>query len=77
MPDQLPATMQELILTGGGSNIPAVRDAIITAAQTGGTSFVKIHAPGVKRGKGTSPLVHKLDDDFARGGSALGGASIY
>ncbi len=72
-----PASMQELILTGGGSNIPAVRDALIAAAQTTGKPFVKTHAPDLKRGKAGSPLVDKLDAQFTRGGSALGGASIY
>ncbi len=72
-----PASMQELILTGGGSSIPAVRDAVIAAAQTDGKPFVKTHAPDLKRGKAGSPLVDKLDTQFTRGGSALGGASIY
>lgn len=73
-----PAQMQELILAGGGSNIPAVRDALIAAAKAEGNEFVKVHAPDLKRGKaGTAPLVDKLDANFARGGSALGGASVY
>ncbi|HEY1187029.1 MAG TPA: hypothetical protein VGE74_05195 [Gemmata sp.] len=72
-----PASMQELILTGGGSNIPAVRDALIAAAsRVPGSSFVKTHAPGLKKSK-AGPPVDPLDDKFARGGSALGGASIY
>ncbi|QJX00084.1 acetate and sugar kinases/Hsc70/actin family protein [Frigoriglobus tundricola] len=70
-------SMQELVLTGGGNNIPAVRDALIAAAQTGGVRFVKTHAPDLKRGKAGAPLVDKLDETFARGGSALGGASLY
>ncbi len=72
-----PANMQELILTGGGSNIPTVRTALIAAAQAGGNGYVKTHAPDLKRGKAGSPPVDKLDEPFARGGSALGGASIY
>lgn len=72
-----PAQMQELILTGGGSNIPAVRDALIAAAQQNGNAFVKLHAPDLKRGRAGSQPVDKLDAPFARGGSALGGASIY
>jgi hypothetical protein len=70
-----PANIQELILTGGGSSIPAVREALIAAAQTGST-FAKTHGPDLKRTK-TGPPVDKLDDQFTRGGSALGGASIY
>ncbi|MBN9122719.1 MAG: hypothetical protein J0I06_26840 [Planctomycetes bacterium] len=72
-----PANMQELILTGGGSSIPTVRDALIAATQSGGNTFVKTHAPELKRGKAGAALVDKLDRDFTRGGSALGGASIY
>ncbi len=72
-----PASMQELILTGGGSSIPAVRDALIAAAaQAPGGTFVKTHAPGLKKSK-AGPPVDPLDDKLARGGSALGGASIY
>jgi hypothetical protein len=76
--EQLPqASMQELILSGGGSSIPAVREALQKAATAGGHSYVKTHAPDLKKGKAGSPLVGKLDDHFTRGGSALGGASIY
>ncbi len=71
-----PFPMQELILTGGGSNIPAVRAAIQKAAQLGGRRFVKIHAPDAKK-DGDSVVVQRLDETFTRGGSALGGASIY
>jgi hypothetical protein len=72
-----PAQMQEFILTGGGSSTPAVRDALIAAAQVNGHKFVKFHATDLKRGKPGSPLVDRLDAQFARGASALGGASIY
>ncbi len=76
--DQLPpASMQELIMTGGGSNIPVVREDLQKAATTGGHTYVKTHAPDLKRGKTDSPLVGKLDEHLARGASALGGASIY
>jgi hypothetical protein len=71
-----PGGMQELILTGGGSYIPAVRDAIISAAQSGGHTYVKTHASELKRAK-SGPPVDSLNEAFVRGGSALGGASIY
>lgn len=71
-----PTGLQELILTGGGSFIPAVREAVIQAAQYDGRQYVKIHAPALKKSAGGPPVV-KLDERFARGGSALGGASIY
>ena len=34
-------------------------------------------AIGEKRGRSGAPLVDKLDERFTRGGSALGGTSIY
>ncbi len=72
-----PAAMQELILTGGGSNIPTVRDALQNATQSGAKAFAKTHAPDLKRPKPGGVPVDKLDEQFTRGGSALGGASIY
>ncbi len=71
-----PAVKQELILTGGGSFIPAVRDALREAAQASGVGFVKTHAPDLKRNQSETPI-DKLSPEFTRGGSALGGASIY
>lgn len=71
-----PGGLQELILTGGGAFIPAVRDALVAAAQEGGRAFAKVHAPAIKKVTGGPPVV-KLDERFARGGTALGGASIY
>ena len=71
-----PGSLEELILTGGGSFIPTVREAAQVAAQSCGAAYVKIHAPALKRTSG-GPQVDKLDPGFARGGSALGGASIY
>ena len=47
------ATMQEPSSSlAAGAMILLARDAIITAAQTGGTSFVKIHAPWSKTRQG-------------------------
>ncbi|WP_439623283.1 hypothetical protein [Gemmata sp.] len=68
--------MQELILTGGGCGIPAFRDALQGATVGAGLTFVKTHAPDLKKTVG-GPPVGKLDATFARGGSALGGASLY
>jgi hypothetical protein len=70
------SSMQELILTGGGCNIPAVRDALLTAAQAAG-GFVKTHAPSLRAEHANSPLVDRLDAASSRAASALGGASIY
>jgi hypothetical protein len=75
--DPIPAdSPQELILTGGGSFIPAVREAIQSAAEKLGQRYAKTHAPALKRLSG-GPAIDKLDAAFARGGSALGGTSIY
>lgn len=71
-----PAGRQELILTGGGCLIPTVREAVLRAARAGGHEYVKTHAPAIKKQTTNTPA-HKLDDHFTRGGSALGGASIY
>lgn len=69
------ANLQELVLTGGGCLIPAVRDAIRARASASGHNFVKTHGAGLKRETGKP--THKLDESLARGGSALGGASVY
>jgi hypothetical protein len=71
------ATMQELILTGGGSSIPAVRTALLKAVAENGQPFVRAHAPDLRTGQAPSPLAERLDARDARGASALGGASIY
>ncbi|MBM3981158.1 MAG: hypothetical protein FJ304_12890 [Planctomycetes bacterium] len=73
-----PGNMQELILTGGGCGIPAVRNALIAAAQAHGGEFIRVHAPVARREKAGGPQIDgELKEHFARGGSALGGASIY
>jgi hypothetical protein len=69
-------SLEELILSGGGSFIPKIRDSLREAAQASGVTYVKTHAADLKRTTG-GPPVDKLDERFARGGSALGGASIY
>jgi hypothetical protein len=71
-----PVDLQELILTGGGVLIPRVRDALVAAARGGRHTFVKTHAPGLKKGSADG-LVNGLDETTARCGSAVGGASIY
>lgn len=75
LPDFGGKGMNELILTGGGAGIPAVRAAALAAASAGGRSFIKVHAPELK--KETGKLVNKLDARFTRGGTAVGGASLY
>jgi hypothetical protein len=69
-------SLQELLLTGGGSYVPAIRESLMAAAQSPECPFVKTHAPAIKRVSG-GPQIDKLDASFVRGGSALGGASTY
>ena len=69
-------SLEELILTGGGSYIPTIREAVQIASLTGNHSYAKTHAPALKKVTG-GPPIDKLDTSFARGGTALGGSSIY
>lgn len=72
-----PVPFQELILTGGGNGIPAVRESLLKAARARGHGFRKIHTMGRKGTEEGESLLSTLDRSLARGGSALGGASIY
>ena len=68
-----PAGMSELVLTGGGMFVPALREAVLAAA---GDGFKKVHGPALKKQTGGTP-VDKLDPRFTRGGSAVGGVGLY
>ncbi|QDU20172.1 acetate and sugar kinases/Hsc70/actin family protein [Urbifossiella limnaea] len=70
-----PGGSAELVLTGGGMFVPALREAVLSAAAADGREFAKVHGPGLK--KQTGKPVDKLDPRFTRGGSALGGAGLY
>ncbi|HUR55656.1 MAG TPA: hypothetical protein VMZ71_16080, partial [Gemmataceae bacterium] len=71
-----PVKLQELVLTGGGNAIPTVCEVLTNTMRGGGREFVHVFWP--QPAKRTEPSgVRKLDTPFARGGSALGGASIY
>ncbi len=74
--DLQPANMQELILTGGGNYIPAVRTAIEAAVALPGSPIVRVSSPTRKTGI-TDAVARQLDTEAVRGGTALGGASIY
>jgi hypothetical protein len=71
-----PVNLQELILTGGGNFIPAVHEALTSAMQQDGRGFVHVYLPVAGRRVGTD-MARRLDVSFARGGSALGGTSVY
>ena len=75
-------TFKELILTGGGCSIPAVREALISGAETGREKFRKIHLPSVgipgmdRKPTPQQPIVI-LKERLTRGGTALGGSSVF
>lgn len=71
-----PIKHQELILTGGGTAIPRVREALLKAAQDGGRTYIRFHARGLKKG-GAPGHTYNLTEEATRGGSAIGGASLY
>jgi hypothetical protein len=71
-----PVTLQELLLTGGGNFIPAIHETLTAAMQSDGRSFVHVFIPAVGRRVGAD-RARRLDVNLARGGSALGGASVY
>jgi hypothetical protein len=71
-----PVKLQELVLTGGGNSIPTVCETLAGVMQGDGRQFVHIFWPLPARR--TEPQCHRrLDVNLSRGGSALGGASIY
>jgi hypothetical protein len=71
-----PVKLQELVLTGGGNAIPTVCETLTNTMRGGGREFAHVFWP--QPAKRTEPSgVRKLDTPFARGGSALGGASLY
>ena len=74
--DLSPANMQELILTGGGNGIPAVRSALEAAVKLPGSPVVRVLSP-TRKTTVTDAVSRHLDDHLSRGGSALGGCSIF
>ncbi|MCZ2342389.1 MAG: hypothetical protein LC104_11420 [Bacteroidales bacterium] len=74
--DHDPVGTEELILSGGGSMIPVVRDAVLDAATRNDRTFFRFHGAALPKSAGSTKIA-KLTDAFARGGSALGGASLF
>jgi hypothetical protein len=68
--------IDDLILTGGGTLIPAVRDALCNRLSHYGVKKVHLHLP-----KGEPPRFpvpcHPLGSVLVRGATAVGGASLY
>lgn len=79
--EPLPEQSAELIFTGGGMNIPAVRERVQSVLENAGHKFQKVHFPTDGKpttpGTKTRPGMVRLSDQLARGGSAIGGASVF
>ncbi len=71
-----PASMQEFILTGGGSNIPVVRETLLKAVDTL-LKPKKVYACAIPSSLDKNQLAQPLEGGFTRAASAIGGASIY
>lgn len=72
-----PIEMTEVVLTGGGTNIPKVRDTILAAIKDAGWSYRKVHRGASAKAMGTGPVLVPLGEHLIRGGTALGGASVF
>jgi hypothetical protein len=72
---------KELVLTGGGSTVPAIQEALIGAAEAGRQKYRKVHMPVVAetghRETTNLQIVTPLDAKLTRGATALGGTSSY
>ena len=66
--------VDELVLTGGGNNIPGIRTTLRDRLQHKTT--LKTHLP-LRKGEPEGPRVHRLDQKLVRGASALGAVSVY
>jgi hypothetical protein len=81
--DSVPdVSFKELVLTGGGSTVPAIQEALIGAAEAGRQRYRKVHLPTVAEGatqRETTNLqiVTPLEPKLTRGATALGGTSSY
>ena len=67
--------IDELVLTGGGNNIPMLRSAIQKRFKKRGVKLT--HVPQSKTSEESTKTLHRLDKRLVRGGSALGGASVF
>jgi hypothetical protein len=72
---------KELVLTGGGSTVPAIQETLIGAAEAGRQKYRKVHMPVVAetghRETTNLQIVTPLDAKLTRGATALGGTSSY
>lgn len=68
--------IDDLILTGGGTMIPAVRDALGKRMSHYGVEKVHLHLPKNEAAQFSTPC-HPLGSTLVRGATAVGGASVY
>jgi hypothetical protein len=68
--------IDDLILTGGGSMIPAVRQALCRRLSGYGTSKVHLYMQQGEKPVSSIPS-HHLGSFLVRGATAIGGASVY
>jgi len=67
--------VDQLLITGGGYNVPLIREALIR--KLGNYQLRRVYRP-VSRQDSDLPSRHsRLDPRFVRGSTALGGASVY
>jgi hypothetical protein len=66
--------IDDLILTGGGSMIPAVRSALRNRLERFGVRKTHMYFEPSEK---LSPKYHRLQQSLVRGATALGGASVY
>jgi hypothetical protein len=68
--------IDDLILTGGGTKIPAVREALCARLSHYGVQKVHLHMGRGEKLRSSIP-VHSLKEVLVRGATAIGGASVY
>jgi len=68
-----PVRLQELVLTGGGNCIPTVCQELTRTMSEGEDPFVHVYWP-LPGGNG---IHRRLGSNLPRGGSAIGGTSLY
>jgi hypothetical protein len=68
--------IDDLILTGGGMMIPAVREAICHRLKLFGVRFVHLYNPAGAKSI-SSIRTHGVDPKLTRGATAIGGASVF
>lgn len=67
--------VDQLLITGGGYNVPMIRDALVRKLEN--YELRRVYRP-VSRLDPELPQLHsRLDPRFVRGSTALGGASVY